>query len=55
MVRNSDTSDRYAPVRLAAVGAPRGQAHEVGAVYVRRLKVGRWVLSIRHPGNHAFT
>jgi hypothetical protein len=54
-VRNSETGERYAMERLAALGAPRRQAHEDGAAYVRRLKEELWLRPVRHPGNHAFT
>jgi hypothetical protein len=54
-VRNSETGERYALERLAALGAPRRQAHEDGATYVRRLKEEQWLRAVRHPGNHAFT
>jgi len=54
-VRNSESGERYALERLAALGAPRRQPHESGAAYVLRLKEERWLRPVRHPGNHAFT
>lgn len=54
-VRNSETGERYAMERLAALGAPRRRRHEGGAAYVLRLKEERWLRPVRHPGNHAFT
>ena len=54
-VRNSETGERYAMERLAALGAPPRLLHEDGAAYVRRLKEERWLRPVRHPGNHAFT
>ncbi|CAN7782907.1 hypothetical protein LJR175_008254 [Variovorax sp. LjRoot175] len=54
-VRNSETGERYALERLAALGAPRRQPHEGGAAYIRRLKEDLWLKPVRHPGNHAFT
>lgn len=54
-VRNSETGERYAMERLAALGAPRRHPYEDGAAYVHRLKQSRWLRPMRHPGNHAFT
>lgn len=54
-VRNSETGERYALERLAALGAPRRRPQESGAAYVLRLKEERWLRPVRHPGNHAFT
>lgn len=54
-VRLSETGERYAMERLAALGAPRRQLHEDGAAYVKRLKDEQWLRPVRHPGNHAFT
>lgn len=54
-VRNSETGERYAMERLAALGAPRRQPHEEGVAYIGRLKHELWLKPMRHPGNHAFT
>lgn len=54
-VRNSETGERYAMERLAALGAPRRQPHEEGTAYISRLKHELWLKPMRHPGNHAFT
>jgi len=54
-VRLSESGERYAVERLAALGAPRRMQHEAGASYVARLKSEQWLQPVRHPGNLAFT
>jgi len=54
-VRLSETGERYALEKLAALGAPQRRAHEGGGDYVARLKSIAWLRPVRHPGNLAFT
>ena len=54
-VRLSETGERYALEKLAALGAPQRRAHENGADYIARLKSSAWLRPVRHPGNLAFT
>ena len=53
-VRLSESGERYALDRLAGLGAPRRQPHELGADYIGRLKECGWLHPVRHPGNLAF-
>lgn len=54
-VRLSETGERYALEKLAALGAPRRQPFEAGDDYIGRLKAQSWLRPVKHPGNLAFT
>ena len=54
-VRLSETGERNALAKLAALGAPQRHAHESGGDYVARLRSSARLRPTRHPGNLAFT